>query len=127
MDRDSGYPLDWLRIGDKEILRARNLLKLDDLDGAAFNIQQAVEKYLKGFLLSRGWKLRRIHDLETLLNEAVAFESSLETFRSTCQKTTQYYIEERYPFTAGSSLTREEIEESLTAAEKLLQKIRALL
>lgn len=48
---ESRYPQDWFRIGDKELKRARNLLNLGDLEGAGFNIQQAVEKYLKGYLL----------------------------------------------------------------------------
>jgi len=43
---ESSYPEDWIKIGDKELERARNLLKLGDLDGAGFNIQQAVEKYI---------------------------------------------------------------------------------
>jgi HEPN domain-containing protein len=45
---ESLYPKDWFRIGAKELKRAENLLKLDDLEGAGFNIQQAIEKYLKG-------------------------------------------------------------------------------
>ena len=44
---ESLYPKDWFRIGQKEIRRAENLLNLSDLEGAGFNIQQAVEKYLK--------------------------------------------------------------------------------
>lgn len=66
---ESRYPQDWFRVGDKELMRAQNLLNLEDLEGAGFNIQQAVEKYLKGYLLSQEWQLRRIHDLEVLLNE----------------------------------------------------------
>lgn len=54
---ESQYSKDWFKIGDKEFERAGNLLDLGDRGGAGFNIQQAVEKYLKGFLLSKGWKL----------------------------------------------------------------------
>lgn len=87
--------------------RAHNLFRLADLEGAGFNIQQAIEKYLKGYLLAQGWKLRRIHNLETLLNEAIIYDLSFEEFRVACQKITQYYIEERYPFTVSSELTEE--------------------
>ena len=68
---ESQYSEDWFRIGNKELDRAKNLFNLSDLGGAGFNIQQAVEKYLKGYLLSKGWKLKKIHDLEPLLNEAI--------------------------------------------------------
>ena len=43
----------------------------NDPDAAGFYLQQAMEKYLKAFLLSKKWKLKRTHDLEVLLNEAV--------------------------------------------------------
>lgn len=121
---ESRYPQDWFRIGDKELERARNLLTLKDLEGAAFNVQQALEKYLKGYLLSKKWELKRIHDLETLLNEVVIHDPSFERFRAACQKITQYYVEERYPLTVTSELTEDEIKESLVVAEKIIAKIK---
>ncbi len=123
---ESRYPKDWFRIGDRELRRAQNLLRLGDLDGAGFNLQQAVEKYLKGYLLAQGWELRRIHDLETLVNEAIIYDPSFEEFRAACQKITQFYIEERYPFTVSSELSEEEIKESLAITERLIEKIRVL-
>jgi len=121
---ESMYPDDWYRIGEKELKRARMLFDAGDLEGAGFNIQQALEKYLKGWLLSKGWELKRIHDLETLLNEAIKYESSFEQFRISCQKITQYYIEERYPVTAPSQLNEEEIGQSLSVAQKIIAKIK---
>ena len=122
--KESEYPNDWYRIGDKELKRAENLLGLKDLEGAGVNIQQAVEKYLKGYLLSKGWQLRKTHDLEVLLNEAVAHDPSLDEFRTACMIMTEYYIEERYPFTVPSPLTEDEIKESLEAAVKLIERIK---
>jgi HEPN domain-containing protein len=52
---DSGYPADWFRIGERDLDRAKRLLADEDYPGAAFNLQQAVEKHLKGYLLARGW------------------------------------------------------------------------
>jgi len=123
---ESRYPKDWFRIGDKELYRAKNLLKLKDLEGAGFNIQQAVEKYLKGYLLSTGWKLRRIHHLETLLNEVIRYDPSFEEYRAACQKITQYYVEERYPLGGSSELTEDEIRKSLNTAEAMITKIKRL-
>lgn len=123
---ESRYPRDWFRVGDKDLQRARNLLELRDLEGTGFYIQQAVEKYLKGYLLSKGWKLKRIHELEALLNEAVIHDPSFEEFKEACQKMTDYYLEERYPGTVPSELTEEEIRESLTVADKIIGKIKAL-
>lgn len=123
---ESLYPKDWFNIGAKELKRAENLLKLDDLEGAGFNIQQAIEKYLKGYLLSKGWKLRRVHELETLLNDVIDYEPSFEEFREGCLKITDYYVEERYPFIVTSEITKEEIMDSLHLAKRIVDKILKL-
>lgn len=68
---ESNYSDDWFRICQRDLDRARRLLAVDDAEAAAFYCQQAVEKYLKGYLLARNWRLRRIHDLEILLNDTV--------------------------------------------------------
>ena len=54
----SSYPDDWFRLGMRDYVRCKRLLELDDIDGAAFHLQQSIEKYLKGFLLTKGWNLR---------------------------------------------------------------------
>lgn len=123
--KESLYPKDWFRIGEKEIQRAENLLRFDDLEGAGFNIQQGIEKFLKGYLLSKGWSLRRIHKLDVLLNDAVTYDSFWEVFRPACLKISEYYVEERYPSTPFSNLQRAEIEESLRIAKEIVAKIKS--
>ena len=61
---ESLYLGDWLRIAERDWSRAERLLETLDPELAGFCLQQAVEKFLKAFLLSRGWELLRIHDLE---------------------------------------------------------------
>jgi HEPN domain-containing protein len=122
---ESGYPADWFRVGARDLGRARRLLEDDDYPGAGFNLQQAIEKYLKGYLLGRGWKLRRVHDLEVLLNEVVRLDASFEEFRESCRKITQYYLEDRYPYIVASELTEAEIRESLSIAERLIARVRS--
>lgn len=124
--RESLYPEDWFRVGDRDLRRAKYLLGGADLEGAAFNTQQAIEKYLKGYLLSKGWELRKIHDLEILINEAIRYDPSFEEFKTACRKITQYYVEDRYPFITASELTEDEIRESLTSAENIVAKIKGL-
>lgn len=123
LHKESSYPRDWFRIGRRDLDRARRLFGADDFEAAAFYCQQAVEKYLKGYLLSHDWRLRRIHNLDVLLNEAVKHDSALEQHRAAYQKMTQYYIEDRYPFTAPSQLTKDEVAESPAAAELLIARV----
>jgi len=70
---ESHYPQDWLRIADKDWRRIDQALDDSDAEGAGFWLQQAIEKYLKAYLLSKGWALRKIHDLQVLVNEATAY------------------------------------------------------
>ena len=61
---ESLYPADWVRIAEKDLRRVDRLLDKHDPELAGFCLQQAVEKFLKAFLLSKGWRLRRIHNLD---------------------------------------------------------------
>lgn len=122
---ESLYPADWIRIAEKDLGRVEHLLNVQDAEAAGFFLQQAVEKFLKAFLLSRGWKLERIHDLETLLNAALVHDPSLDSFRSVCQKITGFYFVERYPFVIGAGITEDDVRSSSSQVEKLVETLRA--
>jgi HEPN domain-containing protein len=122
-DKESSLPEDWHNKGSLDIRRSEILLKNDDPEGAAFHLQQALEKYLKGYLIGKGWKLKRIHDLEELLDYAVDQNGELEAFRSLCQEVTEYYIEERYPFQISSNLTVEEIGSKVSQVKQFIKKL----
>jgi HEPN domain-containing protein len=83
--------------------------------------------YLKAFLLSKGWQLRRTHDLQALLNEAIAFDASLERFRLICQTVSGFYMAERYPGTAAFDLTVEEVRLAEHEVMGLISKLRELI
>jgi HEPN domain-containing protein len=125
-NKESLDPAQWFAIADKDLKRARYLLQGDDLEGAGVQLQQAVEKYLKGYLLSKGWTLRRIHNLETLINEVIVYEPSFEAFRTECRKISRYYVLDRYPPRPRSELTEAEIRESLRVVEEIIAQIKAL-
>ncbi len=124
--KDSPYTRDWFSIAEKDFKRAQQLLKLEDPEGAAYNLQQAVEKYLKGFLLSKGWQLKRVHDLEVLLNDALKYEASLEEFRELCQKISDYYLLNRYPLPTSVALTTKQVQGSVYQARKFIARLKAL-
>jgi HEPN domain-containing protein len=123
--KGSLYPADWLRIAEKDFARVEYLLNVHDPEAAGFYLQQAIEKFLKAFLLSQDWQLKRIHDLEILLNEALTFDASLEEYRFVLQKITGFYFVERYPFVLDAGLTEDDIKQALTQIEGLVDTIRA--
>ena len=124
---ESLYPNDWLRIAEKDLIRAQHLLSIRDPEAAGFYLQQSVEKFLKAFLLRNGWKLQRIHDLEPLLNETLKYDGSYEQYRSVLQKITGFYFIERYPFTLNAGLTIEDIQVALGEVKPFIDSLRAYL
>lgn len=125
--KESLYPVDWLRIAEKDLVRVNHMLNIYDTEAAGFFLQQALEKFLKAFLLSKNWQLQRIHDLEPLLNEALAYDASLERYRSALQKITGFYFVERYPFVLDSGLTKDDIQQAFTQVQGLVDIIRSQL
>ncbi len=119
--QDSLDPKDWKKIARKDWKRIERNLRDDDAEAAGFYLQQALEKYLKAFLLQHGWKLKKIHTLHTLLKDAVVYKPELESFRQLCQKVSGYYIIDRYPLFAASGLTSEDVRKDLKQAQRFIQ------
>ena len=125
MNEYAKHAAEWFERGKHDIDAAQILYeKRGFTDTIAYIIQQAIEKYLKGFLIYNGIKPKRTHDLGILLNEAVKFEDTLEEFIDFCDKVTKYYIENRYPPGSPVEYRFEEIKESLDNAWSLIRKIR---
>lgn len=122
---ESTIPSDWFAQGDQDLQAAEILLAQNGpLPIVAFLFQQTVEKYLKGYLLSQAWPLRRIHDLEVLIQEAITRDSHFSPFLAVCQKITEYYIESRYPVGVTTPLARSTLEHDLLTISTLIALIR---
>ena len=126
MAKESILSQDWFRKGEIDLRAAETLLNAQNLEAGSFHIQQAIEKYLKGYLVGKGWHLKRTHDLIDLLNEVIFYESGLESFRDLCMKATEFYIEDRYPFAVNSELNENELRTILKKAKDLIQKVVSL-
>ena len=60
-DKESLIPVDWFRKADADLKTVDILLAQGgDTEISAMHVQQAIEKYLKGYLLAKGWKLKKI-------------------------------------------------------------------
>jgi len=112
---------EWKRIAKKDWKRVKRQLDDGDAEAAGYFLQQSLEKYLKAFLLQHGWKLRKIHALHDLLNDATAYNPDLEKFRKLCERVSGYYFVERYPPLIPSGLTCEDIERDMKKAEEFIK------
>lgn len=123
----SEYIGEWIGIAEKDWARVQVQLDASDPEMAGFCLQQSVEKYLKAYLLTRGWKLRKIHNLEALLDDAASFDGSLEQHRFVCQRVTDFYLMSRYPGFPGVELTRQDVLEAREQAAVLIARLRTAL
>jgi HEPN domain-containing protein len=117
--KDSLYPQDWLRVADRDWQRAEKRLAEGDQEDAGFRLQQALEKYLKAFLLASGWELDKTHDLSKLLEEAIKHKAELNLFVDLCQRVENYYMADRYPSELDAGISHEEVEKDFTEAHRL--------
>lgn len=116
---------EWFAKGDNDIKDAEFLFRHKRaLETVSFHIQQAAEKYLKGFLISRGRKLEMIHDLVKLLRDAIEIDVDFAQFKNMAEKTTNFYFESRYPLGYEVEYTKEEIKEALAQTKKLIKLIK---
>ena len=118
---DSLYPPDWFMVAEKDWHRIKIMLDNNDAEAAGYFLQQSIEKYIKAFLLERGWELRKIHELDALLDEVVKHNSNLESFRNLCERVSGYYFAERYPALIDTELTLKDIEKDMEEAKKLIK------
>jgi HEPN domain-containing protein len=114
---------EWLRIGRKDWRRAERNLKDRDPEAAGFFPQQSLEKFLKAFLIKHNWTLRKIHELDALLDEAAKFEGELETYRDLCERVSGYYMAERYPPLSDFELSTAEIRRDLKEAREFVRSM----
>lgn len=122
-NKESKLPEDWFQIAEKDLKRAEIMLGVKDLVAAGVFLQQSIEKYLKGYLLSKDWELEKTHNLIKLLNYAVKYDISFDDFRELCQRATAYYKIDRYPFFISAEPTEKEIRDGLAKTEELKNKI----
>jgi HEPN domain-containing protein len=120
---DSPYAEDWKKVAQKDWGRMKLLLDSDDYEGAAYFLQQAVEKRLKAWLIDRGAPLRKTHELSLLLTEAAGFEPRLAAHEPICLRLAGYYFSQRYPTLIDTELSRADVEADMLGAEALLEDL----
>ena len=109
---------EWLERASHDWETAQQLVDHGEFhpDVVGMLIQQAMEKFLKGYLISRGWELERIHDLERLCKIASKYNENCTGYVDLCIEIGDFYITGRYPPIVGEELTRKDVEDALKSA-----------
>ncbi len=121
-------PRTWIAKAENDILNIRNNMSAERVprDTVCFHAQQAAEKMLKAFVVSRGQTVGRTHNLEALLAEAVAAGGALGVLEADCQLLTPYAVMLRYPGAADEP-SEQEGRQAVAAAERIYKRVRAAL
>jgi len=121
--KDSLYPQNWLRVAERDWQRVEKRLAEGDQEDAGFRLQQALEKYLKAFLLANGWELDKTHDLTKLLAETIKYKNELNLFSDLCERVENYYMADRYPSELDAGISLEQVEKDFSEAGQLRDRL----
>ena len=117
----------WITKAENDVKTAEILLEHPPiiLDNACFHCQQAVEKYLKAFLIYHKKEILKTHDIEFLIEECAKIDSSFTEID--LKDISSFAVKYRYP----SDYLDPTVEEAhyyynvaLTIREQVLRKIQ---
>ncbi len=119
---------EWVEVAKEDLELAEHLINEGWFYRAAVShLPQAVEKYTKAFLISSGWELRKIHDLETLLDEAAKRDAKLKKYISLGRCLTAHYTESRYPPLDEEPPSKKEAEKLLKETMQFVEEIEKIM
>ncbi len=113
----------WYAKADSDIIMARKAIDFPPivLDGACFHCQQAVEKYLKAYLIYQCKEIIKTHDLTLLLKSCSEFDYDFDNIK--LKDLEVFAVDIRYPDDARVP-TLEEAKEYLQIAEAVKELVR---
>jgi len=108
----------WLSYAERDVKRAKVMLRENDPGASTFFSQQAAEKALKAILVSHGINPPRTHSIEYLLDMVRGLGVNVSGLEE-AEILTDYAVESRYP-DFGEEPSEEEAERALTIAEMVV-------
>ena len=114
----------WITKGDHDLGTAKiTYLHIPEyLDTVTFHCQQAVEKYLKAYLIFQSTTYRFSHDLIYLLDLITQKDSDFKGYYDIVSELQGYAIEIRYP-NETIYLTNEKVENAMVIAKNIREFI----
>jgi HEPN domain-containing protein len=95
---DEKNPADWFLLAADRLKAADSLWKHEGFTAAGIELlPEALERYLKGYLIAKGWRLIRTHDLEELISDAKTFDPAFAKFVALAEELTEDFFLQHYP------------------------------
>ena len=103
MTTSEDNPLDWFYLAAERLRAADSVYQHEGITFSGIELlHEAVERYLKGYLIAKGWKLDRTHDLRQLVSEAFNYDQTFSRFNDWATCLTEQFWAQHYP---GDDLT----------------------
>ena len=120
---------EWLKKGDSDLRTAEILVKEEHppTDTACFHCQQAVEKYLKGYLTFKRIDFLKSHDLDYLLKLCKDSNKKFADYGETVLALNKYGIEPRYPADIPVYYSVDETKRAINLAREMMDFARGVL
>jgi HEPN domain-containing protein len=117
-------PREWFALAEQNVRMARLALEQDvGCEAAAFQIHEAAEKALKGYLITAGWELSKTHVLPSLVGEARRREPRFGAYVGLCGRIDGFLLV-RYPPFPEAPATSSEMLADLAEVEALIKLAR---
>jgi HEPN domain-containing protein len=117
----------WRDIADKDLGLAEHVAKTmwpTPYELVCFHCQQAVEKYLKGFLVLNDTIPPKTHDLIELIKLCEMIYPLFSTIAEYCTSLTEYGVQSRYPIDFQLEITKEDMLSALESVHSVKTFIR---
>ncbi len=121
------FVIQWMKKADEDLLVVKKLTEFEmvALSSVCFHCQQAVEKYLKAYLISNGKEIKKTHNIEFLLSECEDFDSEFAEIDP--KNVSDFGVEIRYPgdlYSPSEKETNEYIEIAHHVKKIVIEKIK---
>ena len=92
--------IEWLKFANVDLDSAKHLLKMKPQPNEiiCYHCQQAVEKFLKSYIIYCNEEIEKIHNLLVLNSTCKKYDQTFETIEEKCSKLNGYGTMVRYPF-----------------------------
>lgn len=116
---------EWFEIADKDLNGAKILFEYGaDYGLVLFHLQQACEKYFKGYLIYQTGSLQGGHNLIKLCKKSCEFDNEFRKYLKDAAFLNGYYIETRYPAEDPLIADKEEVEDGMKFTIDVIELIK---
>jgi len=121
MREERSTPAQWFAKAESDLRAAEIVIEREELlsDIACYHAQQCAEKYLKGYLVSRGAPFKRVHELAYLIRLCTGCDKEFRTLTVHAVELQDYASDVRYPMEDDSAPSMDDAREAIRRAKAI--------